>query len=379
MDQAIDRYRLWEMPGLEQPPVRLEGYPPDVYSGHWNTSGEYYAFVTSGRNDLWLADERHQDVDGQPKPTRLTRGPISYESPIPSSDGRRVFAIGSTERTELVSYDAARSEFEPYLGGPSAVEADFSRDGKWIAYVAYPERTLWKMRSGTGPDRTQLTFGPSRAFEPHWSPDGKRIAFSGQRPSGHRRISLIPAEGGSVEELSSTPPDQGIPTWSVDGSKLAFGDLSLGQPQSEMQLHVVDARTRRIQTLPKSRGLWTARWSPNGRWIAALTADNTGIWLFDTAKTEWQRFAAFEHDVESPTWTKNSRYIFFKAAVPGRTTGKTKWSSGSISKHKRCSSVADLDALGPPDVGWYGLQPDGCPLAVRYSHTKEIYAVTVPQ
>ena len=58
-------------------------------------------------------------------------------APVPSKDGKKLFVIGTQLRAELVRYDSKSGEFIPYLGGISAGELDFSRDGKWVAYVSY--------------------------------------------------------------------------------------------------------------------------------------------------------------------------------------------------------------------------------------------------
>jgi len=54
-------------------------------------------------------------------------------------------------------YDMETGQFVSYLSGISAEGVSFSSDGKWVAYVTYPEETLWRMRTD-GSERLQLTF-----------------------------------------------------------------------------------------------------------------------------------------------------------------------------------------------------------------------------
>ena len=110
------------------------------------------------------------------KPLQLTNGPMSFTFPVPSPDGKKLFADGYLARGELAAYDIKSRQFLPFLSGISAGELDFSRDGKWIAYVSYPDGTLWRSRAD-GSERLQLTFPPVSAFLPHWSPDGTQIAY----------------------------------------------------------------------------------------------------------------------------------------------------------------------------------------------------------
>src|SRR5262249_56738831 len=97
-------------------------------------------------------------------------------APAPSRDGNQVFAFVIKKRGEVVRYDTAARQFVPFLSGISAFDPTFSSDGKWVAYTAYPDNTLWRSRSD-GSERLQLTYSPSDVVYPFISPDGKRVAF----------------------------------------------------------------------------------------------------------------------------------------------------------------------------------------------------------
>ena len=81
--------------------------------------------------------------------------------------------------------------FESVLGGVSALYADVSRDGEWLAWVSYPEGTLWRARAD-GSERRQLTSPPLTAHLPRWSPDGRAIVFVGAAAGERGRV---PAAG----------------------------------------------------------------------------------------------------------------------------------------------------------------------------------------
>ena len=81
-------------------------------------------------------------------PSRLTSGPLRFSCPVPSSDGKRLFVIGEEPRVELSRYDLQARRFDSYLPGLSAGPVDFSPDRKWMAYVSYPDMTLWRSRGG---------------------------------------------------------------------------------------------------------------------------------------------------------------------------------------------------------------------------------------
>src|SRR5438477_1365029 len=95
--------------------------------------------------------------------------------------GRSCLLSGCNHGRNLVRFDAKSGGFVPFLGGMSAGDIEFSRDGKWMVYVSYPDNTLWRSRSD-GSERLQLTHAPMQAALAHWSPDGQRIAFSASTP-----------------------------------------------------------------------------------------------------------------------------------------------------------------------------------------------------
>ena len=382
-DLEKDTSSIWQMQGVDGKPFRLDRYPKNCFQGRWNQSGEIFTFLTAnsghhGRDigEIWEADSRAPASIDKPRLTHLTQGPISYLSPMAAPDGRHVYAIGSTEKVELVGYDSSRKIWSPYLGGVNAFETDFSRDGRWVAYVRYPERTLWKVRTD-GSERVQLTFEPFEAIQPQWSPDGRQIALMGQWPGGHHRIYLISQSGGRPQELSAEPADQGIPTWSADGSKLVFGELRTQKPQSEMRLHVLEVKSQRQWILPNSAGKWTPRWSPDGRWIAALTANSKELLVYNNAEGSWRSLAEFQN-IESPAWSADSQQIYFKTAVRGVHVTNSSFLQRIDVRTGQVALVADLSELEVSDTAWNGLTRDSLPLALRCTRPTDIYSITVP-
>jgi hypothetical protein len=102
-------------------------------------------------------------------PIQITNGPLSYSRPSPSRDGKHLFAIGMKRRGELVRYDRNSKQLTPFLSGISAINPSFSQDGQWVAYIAYPDLTLWRSRAD-GTARLQLTYPPMEVLYPSISP-----------------------------------------------------------------------------------------------------------------------------------------------------------------------------------------------------------------
>ena len=141
--------------------------------------------------------------------------------------------IGRQRRFELVRYAGKSQQFSTYLPGISAGEAEISRDGQWISYIAHPELTLWRSKSD-GSSRIQLTFAPLEAHLPRWSPDGTRIAFMGHQPGSPWKIFVASTQGGIPQELASPGRNQGDPLGrlkEIPSSSAPCRGWSMGHPR----------------------------------------------------------------------------------------------------------------------------------------------------
>jgi Tol biopolymer transport system component len=245
--------------------------PPNEYGGNWTLDGKYFVFQSTrnGVTNLWAIREKGSLFQkARLEPVQLTSGPMNLGSPVPSNDGKKLFAIGGLPRGQLARYDSRSQQFVPYLSGISAEGVDFSRDGAWVAYVAIPEGTLWRCKVD-GSEQLQLSFPPMQAALPRWSPDGKRIAFMGAAQTV--KIYSVSPEGGSPEPMMPGEKNEWDPTWSPDGNWLAFWSVVSGKPDTSARtIRLLDLRTHQVSMLPGSQGLYSPRWSPDGRYIAAL-------------------------------------------------------------------------------------------------------------
>jgi Tol biopolymer transport system component len=365
---------LWEVAtdGTNLRPL-LPGWnnPPAECCGSWTLDGKYFVFQSTrnGRTDIWARrEEKGFFQRSSLAPFQLTSGPLDFLGPVPSKDGSKLYVVGSQPRGELVRYDAKSGQFVPYFSGISADFVDFSRDGQWCTYVAFPEGTLWRSKVD-GSQRLQLTFPPMTVFLPRWSPDSKRIAFQGIAPGKPWKMYLVSAEGGGPLEVL---PGFGDVGWSADGNSLVFSDTPrLLDPAAsgKFALHVMDLKTRHVSTLPDSQGLYSPRWSPDGRYIAALRAGPETLTLFDFSTHEWVGLTTTV-TVGYPNWSRDSTYIHFDAPRADPAFYRVRISDRKL---ERLVSLKDVRRTG--FFGWTGLAPDDSPMLVRDVGTEEIYAL----
>jgi serine/threonine protein kinase len=334
--------------------------------GDWNPNGSYFVFTASG--NLWALPEPSRLFrERRAEPVQLTFGPVAFGPPVPSRDGKRLFAVGTQPRGELVQFDARSRQFVPYLSGISAEGVAFSKDGAWIAYVASPEGTLWRSRVD-GTERLQLSFPPLMAALPRWSPDGQEIAFFAATASDSSRIYVVSPAGGKPRLIVDNP--QSDPSWSPDGRSLAFGSIPglVASKSPDAVIRSMDLGTHEVKALPGSEGLFSPRFSPDGRHLAALSFDIQRLMLSDLATGRWSEI--YKGSTGYPNWSADGRYLYFDT---GSELRRVKIADGRV---EVIASLEGLRRVPTPNLGqWFGLAPDDTLLVLRDVGTSEIYAL----
>jgi serine/threonine protein kinase/Tol biopolymer transport system component len=373
-----DSSALWEIrsDGSDLHPV-FPGWhtPPIECCGVWTPDGRYYLFVSGfpGSNVWAVREPTGLFRRRSSRPFQLTTGPLSFTSLTPSTDGRKLFVHGSQGRGELVRYDAKSHQFAPFLSGISAGELDFSRDGKWVTYISYPENTLWRSRTD-GSERLQLTEPPVSAGLPRWSPDGTQIAYIDTQLGRPWKAFLISAQGGSPKEVLSEDHTQVDPSWSPDGKMLALGRTQETGQTEPLLIQIVDLATHQASTIAGSENLYSPRWSPDGQYLAALSQDSTKLLLFNFKTQKWSDWITELGAFGFPNWSPDGRYLYYDIAFSDPPTfhriqvGQT---SSELLANLKALTRFKSRAAGP----WSNIAPDGSAVFVRDLSTDELYAL----
>jgi serine/threonine-protein kinase len=174
-----------------------------------------------------------------------------------------------------------------------------------------------------GSDQRRLTHSNGRVSAPALSPDGRRIAFSGQW-GGIHEIFVVSASGGEpvrVTNMSALGLGAGWPTWAPDGERLAFSSLGQGGDVYVINADGTGLRNLTRHPAPDSR----PEWSPSGGRIAFLSRrDQTReIYVMNEDGTEPVRLT-FNADSKSsrawapsPAWSPDGRKIAFTSDRDG--------------------------------------------------------------
>jgi eukaryotic-like serine/threonine-protein kinase len=363
---------IWEIPSQGGKLQRfLPGWNTDSNQccGSWTPDGNYYVFEAGGQ--IWARRETGSLLHKvSPAPVQLTAGAIRYTGSyvVPGQDGKKLFAVEDLPRGELERYDVKTKVFTPYLGGISAQDVAFSKDRQWVAYVLFPEGTLWRSKVD-GSEKLQLSSAPLYAMQPRWSPDGRKLVFWALERGKPSRIYLVSTSGGTPLQLmpdSSLNP-QADGSWSPDGRLIVF--VGGSSRPNLLAIDIIDLETHQISTVPGSQGLYSPRWSPDGRHIVALPANALSLRLYDFDLHKWSLLANV--NAAYPCWSADGRYVYFLARQKETVILRV-----SI-RDRGLKQVLSLkgDRLTGNYGHWLGLAPDDSPLTLKDAGSQEVVSM----
>jgi dipeptidyl aminopeptidase/acylaminoacyl peptidase len=164
---------------------------------------------------------------------------------------------------------------------------------------------LWVVSTRIGRPR-QFTYGDQEHKMPHWSPDGKKIAFlSNRKDPDQEQIYIIPFDGGESYPITKMLGEFGRFEWSPDGSQLILQFRKLDK----------EAQERKTDELKKKLGIVSRRinrlfykydgdgYLPHDRWH---------LYTVDVRTKRVRQLTDHEiYDETHPTWSPSGDQIAF--------------------------------------------------------------------
>jgi dipeptidyl aminopeptidase/acylaminoacyl peptidase len=180
---------------------------------------------------------------------------------------------------------------------PPANAAFPGQNGK-IAFVTDLQE-IWTV-DPDGSDLTRLTSLPGQSFEPAWSADGRKIAFTSHR-DGNYEIYVMNADGSDQRRITMSAGSDFSPAWSPDGTKIAFnrdGDIWTTRSDGTDQVNLTNSSSPELEPA----------WSPDGSTIAFSTFVQLDqqIWTMNADGTGRRSVISGAE----PTWSPDGREIW---------------------------------------------------------------------
>ena len=320
LDRATDE--MWEIAsdgsGLQRILTSAPGERHDT-TGAWNTDEHYFLFtggsdshlspVMDAVSNVWAVREKNRLLSrAAHQPTELTHGPVSFRNLSATGESDRLFALGTHPEYQLIRVNPTTSAYDIVLPDAGATDVDVTPDGEWLVYSLRENGALWKSRR-SGKERVELTALPPGALAPQWSPDGKEVLFTAFFLEKKPQLYVVPSSGGAPHTILPNSAAGSAPSgdWSPDGKQILFDYFENGQSD----LRILHRASATIETIPDSQLLEQARWSPDGKHIAAINSKTHQLVLYSLDKKQWSLLAE-AGDPRGMRWSADSSFIYYQ-------------------------------------------------------------------
>lgn len=209
---------------------------------------------------------------------------------------------------------------------------------------------LWVVARDGGEAR-RLTSTPAIESDPHFSPDGKWIAFTSNR-AGVTAVYVMPAEGGEPHRITWSPAGEEARGWTPDGRSVLFSSGRVSAPTTYNKLFMIPMQGGVAKLLPSAMAMRGA-FSPDGkevvvdrvsRWDVEYRSYRGGqntpltiVNLSDSAETKLPNERTMDID---PVWMGDKIYFL----------SDRDWATNVWSYDSRTKAVAQLTHFKDADV-----------------------------
>jgi Tol biopolymer transport system component len=140
-------------------------------------------------------------------------------------------------------------------------------------------------------------------------------------------------------------------------------------------VYLLNLQTRKVTEIPGSTGLFSPRFSPDGRYIAAIRLDQKALLLFDRTQQQWTTITT--HGVGDPAWSHDGRYLYFQDFLEtGKPIYRIAVPGGSA---EQVATIGNLRPVAATDFRLIGLAPGDLPIVSAHTSTVNLYSVDLDE
>lgn len=186
--------------------------------------------------------------------------------------------------------------------------AGLSPKGERVLFAARGD--IFSAPAEKGPTRNLTNSSGAHDKWPTWSPDGSRVAFISDR-TGEEEVWIVPQDGSKpAEQLTSGGKAfRYAPEWAPDGKRIAFSD-------KDGKLFVLTVDDKKVQQIADSkRGeIRDYEWAPRGNHLAFSMNDTnlvTSVYVWSERDNQVRRVTGAYFDATGPAWDPEGNYVYF--------------------------------------------------------------------
>jgi Tol biopolymer transport system component len=253
----------------------------------------------------------------------------SAQAAFPGANGKIAFIkethVGGSTQRDIYTVNPDGTALTRLTTDELSSDPVWSPDATKIAFhtlrhdpgCSFPCNSEIYVMNSDGSGQVRLTNSPADDTGPTWSPDGTKIAFaslSGPLGSTTQQIYVMNADGSNPANISNNSGHESDPVWSPDGTTIAF---SAGFPPGSVYLMNPDGSNRRL--LPGSYGGTVTSnfdWSPDSRYLAIeghFEDSSGGVFVAKVADGSAQMIT-FD-DEGGPAWSPDGKRIVFEDGI----------------------------------------------------------------
>jgi tricorn protease len=314
--------------------------------------------VMESKNNIWKIS------DSGGKPTQLTKhtsGSLFW--PSLSADGKTIVyeenfglwkldtASGETREIKIDLTSAEKeNNLETLVVSGEADSFHLSPSGKRAVISTHGE--LFTLATDRG-DVHRLTQTPDvREVQPHWSPDGSRIAFVSDK-GGREEIWVCDERGQNLKKLTDDGTQKGAPVWSPDSQALLY-------TASDRALHKYSFATGKDNVIARgevigfgSSAVSSPQWSPDGKWVSFTKAGRDllpHVYIAPAEGGAEKRVTDAEsYSDSSALWTPDGKALVYLSGSDTGNIGQAGRSTAQIfvvalTRQEKDPSEADVDS-----------------------------------